>query len=48
MRHADRVVLVTGGSGGIGAAIVERYVAEGASVGIVDFNGDGGERLAAA
>ena len=48
MRHADRVVLVTGGSGGIGAAIVERYVAEGASVGIVDFNGDAGERRAAA
>jgi 3-oxoacyl-[acyl-carrier protein] reductase len=48
MRHADRVVLVTGGSGGIGAAIVERYVAEGAAVGIVDFNGDAGERLAAA
>ena len=47
MRHADRVVLVTGGSGGIGAAIVERYVAEGASVGIVDFDGDAGERLAA-
>ena len=47
MRHADRVVLVTGGRGGIGAAIVERYVAEGASVGIVDFDGDAGERLAA-
>jgi 3-oxoacyl-[acyl-carrier protein] reductase len=48
MRHADRVVLVTGGSGGIGAAIVERYVAEGASVGIVDFNVEAGERQAAA
>lgn len=47
MRHADRVVLVTGGSSGIGAAIVERYVAEGASVGIVDLNGDAGERQAA-
>lgn len=47
MRHDGRVVLVTGGSGGIGAAIVERYVAEGASVGIVDFNADAGERQAA-
>ena len=47
MRHADRVVLVTGGSGGIGAAIVARYLAEGASVGIVDSNGDAGERQAA-
>ena len=47
MRHADRVVLVTGGCGGIGAAIVERYAAEGASVGIVDFNAEAGERQAA-
>ena len=47
MRHADRVVLVTGGSGGIGAAIVARYLAEGASVGIVDSNGGAGERQAA-
>ncbi len=47
MRHADRVVLVTGGSGGIGAAIVARYAAEGASVGIVDSNADAGERQAA-
>ena len=47
MRHADRVVLVTGGSGGIGAALVERYLAEGAAVGIVDLNGEAGERQAA-
>lgn len=47
MRHDGRVVLVTGGSGGIGAAIVERYVAEGASVGIVDFNIEAGESQAA-
>ena len=47
MRHADRVVLVTGGSGGIGAAIVARFVAEGAAVGIVDINADAGERQAA-
>lgn len=44
MRHAERVVLVTGGSGGIGAALVERYLAEGAFVGIVDFNEEAGAR----
>lgn len=48
MRHAERVVLVTGGSGGIGSAIVERYLAEGAAVGIVDFDREAGERQAAA
>lgn len=47
MRHASRVALVTGGSGGIGAAIVARYLHEGASVGIVDFNAEAGARQAA-
>lgn len=46
-RHADRVVLVTGGSGGIGAAFVARYLAEGAAVGIVDFNAEAGAKQAA-
>lgn len=40
MRHAGRVVLVTGSSGGIGAAIVERYLAEGASVALLDFDAE--------
>lgn len=35
MRHQDRVVLVTGGTRGIGSAVVERYLSEGARVGIV-------------
>lgn len=46
MRHKDNVVLVTGGSGGIGAAVVERYLAEGAAVAIVDFNREAGQALA--
>jgi len=36
MRLEGKVAIVTGGSGGIGAAIVSRFVREGASVTIVD------------
>src|SRR5438445_578153 len=35
-RLEGKVAVVTGGAGGIGAAIVERYVAEGAAVAIAD------------
>jgi len=42
MRHQDRVVIITGGLGGIGGAIVERYLAEGAAVGIVDLDEEAG------
>ncbi|CAM5779361.1 SDR family oxidoreductase [Castellaniella caeni] len=38
MRHEDRVVLVTGATGGIGSALVERYLREGARVGLVDLD----------
>jgi 3-oxoacyl-[acyl-carrier protein] reductase len=44
--HLGRVVLVTGGGGGIGSAIVELYAKNGAAVGIVDRDIDGGESLA--
>ncbi len=45
-RHENRVVLVTGGTGGIGRAIVNRYAAEGARVGIVDIDPERGRALA--
>jgi NAD(P)-dependent dehydrogenase (short-subunit alcohol dehydrogenase family) len=41
------VVLVTGGAGGIGAAVVERLVAEGARVVLVDVDGTAAEAHAA-
>lgn len=47
-RHRGRVVLVTGAAGGIGSAIVARYLAEGARVGLVDRDADKGEALARA
>ncbi|ONH28027.1 SDR family NAD(P)-dependent oxidoreductase [Pseudofrankia asymbiotica] len=39
MRHDGKVVLVTGASSGMGAAMCERFVAEGASVVAVDLGG---------
>ncbi|WP_374649691.1 L-iditol 2-dehydrogenase [Dongia sp.] len=46
MKLAGKVAIVTGGARGIGAAIVERYVAEGATVAIADLAKDDGEALA--
>lgn len=45
MRHEQRVVVITGGSGGIGEALVERYARDGAAVGIVDVNAETGAAL---
>lgn len=36
MRHAGRIVAITGGSSGIGQAIVLRLVSEGAKVAVID------------
>jgi 3-oxoacyl-[acyl-carrier protein] reductase len=42
-----QVAIVTGGSGGIGEAIVRRFVREGAAVAILDVDLDGAQRVAA-
>jgi len=47
MRLSGRVAVVTGGAQGIGAAIVRRFVAEGAAVLIADLRGEQAEALAA-
>lgn len=41
----DKVVIVTGGAGGMGSAICRRFVEEGARVAIFDCAGDGAEKL---
>lgn len=46
MSHENRVVLITGGGGGIGTAIAEKYVRDGAAVGIVDSSPQAGALLA--
>jgi len=42
-----RVALVTGGASGIGAAIVDTFVAKGARVAVVDLDGDAAAKKAA-
>lgn len=44
---AGRVAIVTGGASGIGLAMVERFVAEGASVVVADTDVEAGEAVAA-
>jgi NAD(P)-dependent dehydrogenase (short-subunit alcohol dehydrogenase family) len=48
MLLADRVVVVTGGAGGIGAALARRFAAEGAAAVVVaDLDAAGAKRVAA-
>ena len=47
-RFIDRVAIVTGGAAGIGRAIVEELIKEGAAVLFVDLDDDQGQALASA
>jgi 3-oxoacyl-[acyl-carrier protein] reductase len=44
---AGQTVIVTGAVGGIGSAIVEGFVAQGARVGLIDFDRSGGQAFEA-
>jgi NAD(P)-dependent dehydrogenase (short-subunit alcohol dehydrogenase family) len=46
-RLAGKTAIVTGGAGGCGAAAVRLFIAEGATVGIIDRDAANGEALAA-
>lgn len=48
MRLEGRTAIVTGGGSGFGEGIVRKFVAEGAQVVLVDRDGDGARRVAAA
>ncbi|MGI9503042.1 MAG: SDR family NAD(P)-dependent oxidoreductase, partial [Geminicoccaceae bacterium] len=47
-RFKGKVVLITGGSGGIGLTTAERFAHEGARVVIADLNGDAAKESAGA
>src|SRR3546814_16356404 len=45
-RFTDRVVVVTGGGGGIGGATCHRFAQEGAQVAVLDMNPEAAQRIA--
>ena len=46
MKLRDKVVVITGSAGGVGAACARRFAAEGAKVVVTDINSDGVDALA--
>lgn len=47
MRLRDKIIVVTGGGSGIGAACCELFAREGAKVAVLDVNGEAAQRVAA-
>lgn len=47
-RFDGKVAFVTGGAGGIGKAVIERLINEGARVAVTDIFGDAAKEVAAA
>ena len=48
MRLANKIAIITGGGGGFGEGIAQRFAAEGAKVAVVDLRGDEADRVARA
>lgn len=48
MRFQNKIVVVTGGTGGIGRSIAQRFVAEGARVALADVSREKAEEVAVA
>lgn len=48
IRYIDRTVLITGGAQGLGRAMADRFVAEGATIAVADLNADALDELRSA